>query len=344
MKSFENYAEFINYVEELKSWLFDHDYVEWYRPNMLNSSSICRKPIMRDEQAWFEDLKQKNIYNEYLEFYNNTKNYLENHIIVQKRNYNERFMNISTTFMFESQHPNYDDFYQSFVWTLWENRNDNQYSYIQIPEILFTMPHNDKYYQFGACWYSKQNYSIDDIISGKALEYTTEQNIEKFIKKVLKLNGIKNGQQLSFIEYLDERSKSCCPGPVTHCKTGISGFKISLFNDYYEIFGGVESKIRKEVNLLYTETIYKNKKTKRIRSQLKNDMIRKLIIEYLGLDPNEIKSIVWLNHKIETKTRIINNDGNIIIYSFNPDLYNEFGQISTSKRIVSSACYNPVHP
>ena len=121
-KTFATWAAFLEYVEELKNWLFDNNYVDWWRPNMLNSSRPKREEIFENRETFIADLKEKGIYEQYVEFFNNCQKYLDENIVVRNRDKNVRYQKFDYCFRFYNQKDGCD-FDSIFVWTLLDNRD-----------------------------------------------------------------------------------------------------------------------------------------------------------------------------------------------------------------------------
>ena len=322
-KNFENWQEFLVYVDELKKWLFANNYVHWWRPNMLNSSRPCRDDIMKDEDKLVQDLKEKELYEQYVEYFNNCKNYLDNNIVTRNNNKNVRYQEFDFSFRFVGQEE-CGDFSSVFVWSLLNMKDtpNNEYAYNVTPEVIYKLPHNPKYFELGVCWYSKDKYTIDDITNGFITKYTTKETIESFIETIVKVTPHKEGlPKLACMKTIEKRSSYSGPGPISHWDVGVSGFKVTPIDETYSIVSGVLSMSTCSVNLFYDTVSYENQKSKKLRAKTKIEKIDNAIA-MLGLEKGKIKSINWYNEV--GPTHIINNDGDISIYCFHKGLDEEF--------------------
>lgn len=320
-KNFNNWEEFLEYVDELKNWLLANDYLYKWRPNALNSYRPCRRDIMKNEKLWIEDLKENELYKQYIEYFDNCRNFLETNIVARNNNKNRRYKDFDFSFRFKEQ-ADEGDFSSVFVWTFINNYIHKEYEFGVVPKIIYELPHNEKYFELGVCWYSKNKYSIEDIENGTIKEYTTEENIKDFIETIVKVTPHKESlPKLACVKMKEERSSYCGRGPISHWDVGVSGFIVKPNKETYCITSGVLSKSSRSVNLYYDTVSYENQKEKQVKGKTKVAKIDKAIA-VLGLEKEKIKSITWFNE--EGKTHIINDNGVISIYCFHKGLHDEF--------------------
>ena len=104
----ETWDGFLDYVQELLDWLYTNNYVYKWRPNQLCSSKPCRAEIMKDEEKFLQDLKEKKEYMQYVEYVNNCKKFLDANIVVRNRNNNVRYQSFDFSFRFENQEKDGD--------------------------------------------------------------------------------------------------------------------------------------------------------------------------------------------------------------------------------------------
>lgn len=321
----ETWEGFLLYVQELLDWLYANNYVYTWRPNYLSSSKFCREKIMKDEEKFLQDLKEKNLDLQYVEYVNNCKKFLDNNIVVRNRSNNVRYQSFDFSFRFENQEKDDDyDYGSTFVWSIldWKSMPTNEWAFKVIPEVLYKLPNNKNYYELGKCWFSKETYTLEDVVNGCIKEYTTEDNIKKFIETVVKISPHKKGlPKLACVDKEDRRSSYNGPGPITHWTIGVSGFTLYPKEKEYQLLMGVESKSTRSVNLFFDDVSYVNQKLKKFYSPKKMEKVDEVLKE-LGLKKEEVKSITWFNKN--EPTHIINNNGVVSIYCYHKGLDEEF--------------------
>ena len=324
-KTFETWEEFLDYVTELKDFLYDNDYI-------YNG----REKVMQDEETFLEDLKAKGFYEKYLEFWWNCKKYIDDNIVVYNYYQNKRYKEFDYSFRFSYQ-PWANKYtinsyrYEKesvFVWDLINYREAIPispaylYAYSVVNPIVFSLPVNKKFWELGCCWFSKNDYSVEDVKNKCIEEYTTQESLQKFIQEICTTFSTKEGlPKLACVDIETKRDDSNCPGPKSSWEVGIGGFKLERMQDHYKVTIGLETKTNIMVSTFYDAVDFKNQEPQMATNELLIK-VTNAIKTYLNVDENQVKTITWYNKK--EKTHIINNDGNVSIYCYNSELDKEF--------------------
>ena len=339
-KTFSTWSDFLDYVEELRDFLYDNDYI--YHG---------REKIMQDKDTFFADLKEKGIFEKYLEYWNACKNYIDNNIVVYNFYKDKRFKEFDYSFRFVYQpwaekYTPYSYAYEKdsvFVWTLLNNRisPNSCYAYSIIHPTIFKLPVNDNFYELGVCWYSKFIYSVEDIENNVITEYTTEDTLKNFIKTVVCTIPTKEGlPKLACVDKELKYDNSCTPGPKSSWVEGISGFKLEKVKEdnSYIVTMGLESREDVMISLFSDTTYFTNQEPQIISN---NEMFDTIIsaIKTLKIAEDDIASIVWYNKK--GKPHIINENGKISIYCYHKGLDEEFH--SLKGKLTSKNPYDPAY-
>lgn len=338
-KKFANWSDFLDYVKELRDFLYKNDYID-----------DGREKIMQDETTFVEDLKKKGFYEKYLEFWNNCKNYIDENIVVYNSLPNKRYKDFDYSFRFSFQ-PWANDYrvnspaYERksvFVWDLIQYRSSPWYhcAYRVVHPIIFSLPVNEDYFELGPCWYSKCDYSIEDIENKRIKEYTTEEELKNFIESMCVAFQTKEGlPKLAYVDIETRQDNSCCSGPKSSWEVGIGGFKLEKIDneDSYEVTIGVEKKTNVMVSMFSDAVRYENQP----KQIAKDDMFDKIVeaIKRLNLDETKVKSITWYNK--EGKTHIINRNGEVAIYCYHKGLDKEFRSLRGG--LTSEHPYDPAY-
>lgn len=252
IRTFATFTEFAAYARELGNWLVDNGYACWDRPSMFSAPEICRNEIMKDESAWFADMKAKGLYAKYQEYYSNCKHYLDNHIVVRKNTTDIRCREFTSSFRFVNQ-GDCDDFSSTFVWSLRDQ--SNRHGFITISKTLFELPYNREYFELGCCWYNKRAYTGSDVAMSEIREVTTTADLQTFVSTIEDLLVEQQPTNVyASVDSYEHRASSYSAGPVSSYMELVPGWSIERYSDGYEIVSGLKSKQDENISLFVTVT------------------------------------------------------------------------------------------
>lgn len=262
IRTFATFTEFVAYTEELGDWLVHNEYAHLNSPGLGDPLRTYRNEIMRNESAWFADMKAKGLYAKYQEYYNNCKHYLVNNIVVQEKDTNKRFCKFTPSFRFVNQGREEYDSLSLFVWSLSERPEVPNDGFVAISKTLFALPNNPDnpdYFELGCCWYNKRAYAGQDVAPNQVWEVTTPANLQALVSVI---EGLLEKQQPTNV-YACMDSRECYSSngfgcPVDSWTALVPGWSIKRKGDGYEIVSGLKSKYTEQVSMYATQTTTTN--------------------------------------------------------------------------------------